>query len=90
MTPGAHQKRPDHDQRHIEDREAEGERHMVPDAELQIQLLSAHEQNAPIAHMVMIAATAFLQRCQRKSIGQVRRRNTDRQRSRSALSPPHK
>ena len=70
VSPGAHQHRPDHDQRNVsEDREAERDRHMNADAELSADLHFAQrpgDKGADGADRDDLPQAAFFQRRERR------------------------
>ena len=80
-APGAQQDRPDDDQRHIgEDREAEGERHVIADAELAADLDLAQrpgDEGAEGADRDDLPDAAFPQRREAEPVFEVGRRDVD-------------
>ncbi len=81
VSPGAHQHRPEHHQRGIgEDREAEGDRNMVTDAELSGDLDLAkgpRDESAVGADRDYLPETTFRQRGYSETVGYVGRRDVD-------------
>jgi hypothetical protein len=81
VAPGAHQHRADHHQRDIgENRDAEGEGHVQPHAELAADLHLAQrpgDERADRADRDELPQAAFLQRREAQAVAEVRRRDAD-------------